>query len=613
MAGGNPWGSAARFVAVLSLVAAGCAVETADPADPAVLEGELEVFAVRESAQTSVLHELQVDGGARFRLVFERKPQLLATGDRVRVTGSPLDHERFAVDELQLLGDETDGVAVTSQALIGNSVARTSRLAVLMVHWSQPNELTPDQMRERVFTGSRSTVEFYRENSYGLFELTGEVYGWYQISPMSGCDTQTLASRALAAARNDGVDVDAFDQILYYFPRTQACGWSGLASLGRPGRPARNTWYNGSSGCVVLAQELLHNFGALHSQSYGCGESVLASASQCQASEYGDPYDPMGGGCYHTNVYQKAAQGWFGRCNVVTTTADETFKLAPVEVASNVVQALRVPMDAALCPGELSSCYYYLEYRQPLGPFDGANPESPVHRGVLLHAAGAVDFSGGGRPGSPYLLDLTPNSSGRGDFLDAVLTRGETFEDPSGIRISVDALEVDGATVTVRFPDGGAGAPTCIDGTGIGVGPRPMQGMCEAGAYEFDNRCYAPTDLAATYDEAAALCAARGAGFRLAEIGSAAENDFVARVIGTGEFWLGATDLASEGVWVWDGSGTRFWSGGPTGAPEPGVYTNFETGEPNDAGGSDCLRMITGGAWRDINCGQEYPAVCESN
>ena len=119
--------------------------------------------------------------------------------------------------------------------------------------------------------------------------------------------------------------------------------------------------------------------------------------------------------------------------------------------------------------------------------------------------------------------------------------------------------------------------------------------------------------MLASYDAATTECAGRGAGWRLAEIGSAAENAFVARVVGMGESWLGGNDRTAEGTWVWPGSSTTFWTGGVTGAAAGGNYTSFETGEPNDGNGnSDCLRMITGGAWRDTDCAQELSAVCES-
>lgn len=595
----------------LSLVAAlvlSCSAE-GNPA-PTALEGELDVFVTDSSER---IHELRDDSGRRFALEFGQQPPMLATGDRVRVEGEVLEGDRFAVDTITVEDDGSveDGVGVSAQSLIGNAVARKSKLAVLLVHWSQPDMLTVEQMRERVFTGERSTAAFYKENSYGLFELTGDVFGWYQLSGITGCNSNAIASAARAAATAAGVSLTGYQQVLYYFPRNTACRYSGLALLGRPNRPARDTWYNGSSGCVVLAQELLHNFGAVHSHSWNCTTEI---GGTCMDSEYGDPYDPMGGGCYHTNAYQKAAQGWFGRCNVITVSSSETFKIAPAEKPSNDVQAIRVPMSASLCPGELSSCHYWLEYRQPLGLFDGQNASSPVHKGVLVHAAGAVDFAGTGRPGAPYILDMTPGSNMR-DFTDGVLGLGKTYQEPSmGVSITVDALETDGATVTIKFPNGGSGAPTCIDGNGASSGgmttPPPMQGMCDDGEYEFEGRCYA--EVLGTYDTAVADCMERGTGWKLVEINSAAENAFVARIVGTGESWLGGNDRTTEGTWVW-GSGTTFWTGGPTGMASGSAFTSFEAGEPNDGNGnSDCLRMIMGGAWRDSDCAAEYPGVCES-
>ena len=592
----------------LVLLLAGCTAETGAPAR--TLEGELDVF-VSDTAEMT--HELRDDSGRHLQLAFDRKPPMLATGDRVRVQGELLDGDRFAVQDIAVLddGEEEAGVGVSSQALVGNAVTRKSKLAVLLVHWSQPDMLTAEQMKERVFTGERSTAAFYKENSYGLFELTGDVFGWYQLSGITGCNSTAIATAARAAATAAGVSLTGYNQVLYYFPRNTACRYSGLATLGRPNRPARDTWYNGSSGCVVLAQELLHNFGAVHSHSWNCTTEI---GGTCTDSEYGDPYDPMGGGCYHTNAYQKAAQGWFGRCNVVTVTSSETFKIVPAEKPSNDVQVIRVPMSESLCPADLSSCHYWLEYRQPVGLFDSVQMNSPVHKGVLVHAAGAVDFSGTGRPGAPYVLDMTPGSNMR-DFVDGVLGVGKTFQEPMGVSITVDALEADGATVTITFPNGGSGAPTCIDGSGASSGgnmnPPPMQGMCDMGEFEYEGHCYAETGLA-NFADAATECTERGSGWKLAEINSAAENAFVARVVGTGESWLGGSDRTTEGTWVW-GSGTTFWMGGATGAAVGGAYTSFEPGEPNDGNGnSDCLRMITGGAWRDSDCATEYSAVCES-
>ncbi|MFH1467356.1 MAG: MopE-related protein [Pseudomonadota bacterium] len=55
-------------------------------------------------------------------------------------------------------------------------------------------------------------------------------------------------------------------------------------------------------------------------------------------------------------------------------------------------------------------------------------------------------------------------------------------------------------------------------------------------------------------------------------------------------FFIGLTDAASEGDFVWsDGLG--------------GTWTNWGSGEPNDSGGEDCAYFVpTTGAWNDIAC-----------
>ncbi|MBN1911523.1 MAG: PEP-CTERM sorting domain-containing protein [Pirellulales bacterium] len=45
--------------------------------------------------------------------------------------------------------------------------------------------------------------------------------------------------------------------------------------------------------------------------------------------------------------------------------------------------------------------------------------------------------------------------------------------------------------------------------------------------------------------------------------------------------WIGATDRNAEGEWIWDGdgdnSGDQFWSGGKTGSPVGGLWSNWGT------------------------------------
>jgi hypothetical protein len=590
-----------------SLALAGC-VGIAGEGAQMELVGELDVFIVHlDDGTSNTVYRLNDEDGTVWELTFARDPSL-ATGDRIAVVGEPTDDGKFAVTELR-----TDDIAQSQEALTGNPVRTRGRLAVLLVQWTAPDSVTPEVMRDRVFSGTASTTAWFDENSYNLFELTGDVFGWYSVPAMTSCDFDTLGANARQAARDAGVDIDSYGQIAYYFPRTTQCGWSGLAYVGRPNRPAQGAWYNGASGCSVLAHELMHNYGANHSRSYECGTTALGAPATCSYSEYGDPFDPMGSGCTHTNGFQKGAQGWFGRCNTVTVTGESTLDIVPTELPSDAIQALRIPMDASLCPSGLTSCAYFVEYRRPIGIFGGIDSRAQPNPGVLIHIGGPVDFTGASRPASPYLLDMTPGSRTSSDFRDAALGVGLTFTDSTGISIRVDALGESAATVTVSFADGRAGGAVCIDGTtppGGMTPPPPPPPLCPSGATAFDGRCYALTS-SGTHSAVRTACAALGTGWRVVTVESAAENEFVRTLKGaSATAWIGARDNVSEGRWEWN-TGQVFWTGGLTGAPVAGLYTNFAAGEPNDSGGADCLRMPPDGTWMDLSCSSSFIGVCE--
>lgn len=89
-------------------------------------------------------------------------------------------------------------------------------------------------------------------------------------------------------------------------------------------------------------------------------------------------------------------------------------------------------------------------------------------------------------------------------------------------------------------------------------------------------------------------------GAHLVSIADATENSTVASVAGGNSAWIGFHDLDEEGTFVWeDGSLV--------------TYTNWNSGEPNDAGGEDCTQINYGttGGWNDFPCSASQPFVCE--
>lgn len=81
------------------------------------------------------------------------------------------------------------------------------------------------------------------------------------------------------------------------------------------------------------------------------------------------------------------------------------------------------------------------------------------------------------------------------------------------------------------------------------------------------------------------------------------ENDWVFNTFCPGpldECWIGYTDEAVEGTWVWtSGSGS--------------AWTNWETGEPNNQGDEDYAHLWQGhlGKWNDVDAGRLQPGVIE--
>ena len=97
-----------------------------------------------------------------------------------------------------------------------------------------------------------------------------------------------------------------------------------------------------------------------------------------------------------------------------------------------------------------------------------------------------------------------------------------------------------------------------------------------------------------SWHAAAAACDA--AGLALASVMNQAEADVLSTM--GARSWIGLHDVANEDGTTSLGEGKFSWATG-----EPMVYTNWNTGEPNDAGpGEDCVEIRGDGTWNDHKC-----------
>jgi hypothetical protein len=497
---------------------------------------------------------------------------------RVVVEGE-LVGERYQVRTIAPAADAAPEVGTTQQPLIA---ASPKKVAVILFNFSNDTSQPIDAVKakEIVFSGTSSSNAYYKEISYGVRSLvgatdtSGDVFGWYTIDQTNaGCDYSGWGSAARTKAQAAGVNFANYDHVVHYFPKNGNCGFSGVGQL-----PGKYNWIN-ASGSQTISHELGHNFGVHHASSYRCTESnvPVPIGGTCTANEYGDPFDVMGSSYRHMSGYQKEKLGFLEAANIKTVTAAGSFDLAPLEQKSAGVQVLRYPI-----PG--TSDVYYVEYRQPFG-FDSFKTTDPVANGVLIHritlpSKGVLQTK---------LIDNVPSTT---SFTDAALGVGKTFTDAgANVSFTLSARSAAAATVQVSLS-----------------GPPTMPPTCAAGESELNGHCYFLTTSTQSFASAKATCAARGAGWGIASLETAAENTFVSSLTGATEYWLSGTDASVEGTFVW-GSGGTFWSGGLNGSAPAGAYAHFVAGEPNNSG--DCVRIVSGGQWRDVSCSASYRALCE--
>jgi hypothetical protein len=443
------------------------------PSEHDGVEGTLVAYTARfDDGVSETQYALRTQDAER-QLVFAEPPSV-EVGGSVRVWGQPTERG-IEVERLEMISPAAR-TGRLRQPLIGAEAFPPRRFALALVDIGGGVNVDPEQAAATMFgldPEQGSVRKYFREVSYGRQDIDGEVFGPFDYS-MNGCDTRGLTNAIRPQIPGE------FDHYLWYIgSRTQACGWAGLASVGTPDNPSSDTWYNAAFGCVVLVQEPGHNLGGQHSSYLNCGDESFVDVpdGQCGHDEYGDPFDPLGGGCDHTNAYQKAYQEWLLECNGVRANSTGRFTLFPLEKACNGVQVLQIPMPRArpfsrAGGGGLATVesleYYYLELRTQRG-FDSDMPELPT---VLVHVAeNWRDPNLDGR--HTWILDMQPQTNGM-DGMQA----GQAFVDPAGgVRFEVVELGHDKAVIQVDI-ENGTGAPTCLDGRPMLIpGPSTCEGQ----------------------------------------------------------------------------------------------------------------------------------------
>ena len=390
-----------------------------------------------EQERVETTDMLELEDGSTVELRFRGNRPDIHPGQHLKVRGD----RRGGSIEVEDGSVEAD--SPLSSIMASAAVTATKRVAVVLINFANntTQPYTPAYAAGVTFTNSNSVAAYYQSNSWNGVSLVGNVYGWFTIpdSNTAGCNYSTWASSANKAATAAGIDLSSakYEHVVYAFPSTSACGWSGLGNL-----PGRTSWANGSGAMSlrVVGHELGHNFGTHHASAYSCTEgglrvSLSATTANCTSSEYGDPFTIMGNTSRRHTNRSLTNFAWLSASSRQDVLQSGDYRLSPLYGADGV-QMLRVQRS--------TSSFLTLEFRVPTGPFDGFSATDPVVNGVTLRLTG-TDAS----RSQSQLIDATPATTG---FGDAPLTVGKTFVDPlTGVSVTTLAVSATGADVRISF------------------------------------------------------------------------------------------------------------------------------------------------------------------
>ncbi|HSS38917.1 MAG TPA: MYXO-CTERM sorting domain-containing protein [Polyangia bacterium] len=449
-------------------------------------------------------HAVRTPDGREVRLDFDTPPGV-ATGTQVRIHGEPVGAnqigDRLHVRAFDVLPRHAIGAAVGEPDTY--AAPATDTYALVLVDLGKGVNVTTASGQTTLFAGGptdKSFANYYKEVSYGKYQVTGDVIGPFPYT-MTDCNTNSTNGTTGMYKAIEPMITGTYNHLIYYFNETSLCQFGGLGEEGSVSRPAKRTWMNGSLTCVVLMQEPGHNLGLMHANTIKCGTSSFSTnpGSSCTITEYGSGMSTMGGGCKQFNAYERWYMQWLSGCNGVRVPATGTFNLQPLETNcsdGSGIQVLQVPFPATLTVSDPQSTgtavslnNYYVELRTAGGVFDTyststrgtvfSGPTVFVYVSDNVHPPSTTATGRGQTSVWTELLNMSPS----GTAYTGLTAAGQSFVDPAGgPTIKLESISATGASVSVTYPNGGTGSPTCIDGTPLAApGPSSCTGAAATG------------------------------------------------------------------------------------------------------------------------------------
>jgi hypothetical protein len=194
----------------------------------------------------------------------------------------------------------------------------TLRVLLVPISWPGAAQI---QTAVRLAAMLSDAAAYYREASQGRLQITGDVAAPVALAGVAYAQRGLADGDVTAALAAAGVDLSAYDRVVYAYPHIPDADWNGQAdaALGAPGE-----WVdlNGDEPSGQLEHELGHTLGLEHAHALACSGGILSG--RCLVDEYGDATDLMGSGSNAgsatLNALERYELGWIEQIGEVTRT-----------------------------------------------------------------------------------------------------------------------------------------------------------------------------------------------------------------------------------------------------------------------------------------------------
>ena len=201
------------------------------------LLGELTVYIADDfEGRGDTRYALRAVSGVEHTLLFDHDVDL-PSGTALRLWGTA-GQDGIRVTSFRQVSPPVER---RSSALVNGSVYPPRSFAFVMVDIGGGINVTRDGVLGTLDNDPNSLRTYYSNVSYGRQNIDAQVFGPlpYSLTTCAITDTSAMA-RALRP-----MIPGTFQHYLWYLgSRLPACNWVGLASVGTPDAPSRDTWYN---------------------------------------------------------------------------------------------------------------------------------------------------------------------------------------------------------------------------------------------------------------------------------------------------------------------------------------------------------------------------------